>query len=250
MKISFSSSALLALSLFACGQPTGEQQASSLNAGQILQASLEFHDPESRWGRQAIRLTLAEPRIDFPERQSEILIDLPNDRFELLRYYEDTAVLRGLQADSCYNLVDGKTVAPGDSTVINQYRLGCDRTREYRSFYQLLTGLPMTLYQPEIALEDPPQQVVFGAYNCYEVRARLNNPVIGEEWAFYFDQSDYQLRGYGYASAGVGEYIQLDSLLPVAGMRLPLIRNWYSKADSTRLGKDVILNATIVQGPN
>lgn len=187
-------------------------------------------------------MVIDEPRTNFPERQSTILIDLPGQTFEVTRNYEGMIVRRGIKSGRCYNFIDDQAVDPADSTTITQYRLQCDRTQGYQSFYQLLTGLPMTLFTPEVSLGETVEAVDFGPYNCYAVSARLNNPIISEQWIFYFDRGDYQLRGYRAAGEGAAEYLELDGLISFNSMQLPRMRHWYNLADTTYLGSDIVIN--------
>jgi hypothetical protein len=210
-------------------------------ASDILRGSLQFHDPQEQWQNSQFRMIIDEPRTNFPERQSTIMLNLPESTFEVTRNYEGTLVRRGIQADSCYSFLAGQAVDPADSATVQQYRLQCDRTQGYRSFYQLLTGLPMTLFSPEVSLGEEVETVDLGPYACYAVPARLNNPTISEQWVFYFDQSDYQLRGYRAAGEGAAEYLEVDGLIPFNGMQLPRMRHWYNMADSTYLGSDIVI---------
>lgn len=233
---------LLSLMLLAgCNAPADPGQQPVPEPAEILRRSLQFHDPQGQWPGSRFRMVVEEPRTQFAERQSTIVIDLPNESFEVIRAYDGVMVRRGLSGDSCYNYVDGTRVAPADTAVVQQFRLGCERTQGYRSFYQLLTGLPMTLFSPDVSLNEEATAVTFGPYACYSVRARLNNPVISEEWLFYFDQQTYQLRGYQSAGAGAAEYLELDGLVQHGDMYLPRMRHWYSLADSVYLGSDIIM---------
>lgn len=235
---------LLLLFLFAACNPATEpaEEANTLPAASdILRRSLEFHDPQEQWPSSQFRMVIDEPRTNFPERQSTILIDLPEAAFEVTRQYDGTLVRRGIQQDSCYNFADGEPVPPADSATVNLYRLQCDRTQGYQGFYQLLTGLPMTLFSPEVSLKEEVVAVDFGPYPCYAVQARLTNPIISEQWVFYFDRSEYQLRGYRAAGEGAAEYLELDGLVGFNSMQLPRMRHWYSMADSTYLGSDIVI---------
>ena len=234
---------VLLLLLTACSPAPETTEAEPLlpKASDILRSSLQFHDPGEKWPLSQFRMVIDEPRTNFPERQSTILLDLPESTFEVVRNYDGTMVRRGIQADRCYNFLDEKPVDPADSSTVQQFRLGCDRTEGYRSFYKLLTGLPMTLFTPEVSLGETVEAVRFGPYSCYAVQARLNNPIISEQWLFYFDQSDFQLRGYQATGEGAAEYLKLDGLIPFNGMQLPRMRHWYNRTDSTYLGSDIII---------
>jgi hypothetical protein len=237
---------LLFLLLFSACNPSPEANEESVSelpsAPDVLRQSLQFHDPQERWLTSRFRMVIDEPRTNFPERQSTILINLPEQTFEVTRDYEGTIVRRGIDAERCYSFIDDQAVDPADSATINQYRLQCDRTQGYQSFYQLLTGLPMTLFTPEVSLGESVDAVDFGPYACYAVSARLNNPIISEQWMFYFDRADYQLRGYRAAGEGAAEYLELDGLVSFNNMQLPRMRHWYNLADTTYLGSDIVIN--------
>ena len=191
---------LLLLLLSACSSsPEVPETGTTLPAAsEILRQSLQFHDPGEQWPASQFQMVIDEPRTNFPERQSTILINLPEQTFEVTRNYEGTVVRRGIDAERCYSFIGDQPVDPTDSATVNQYRLQCDRTQGYQSFYQLLTGLPMTLFTPEVSLGETVDAVEFGPYACYAVSARLNNPIIGEQWIFYFDRTNYQLRGFDH----------------------------------------------------
>lgn len=235
---------LLLLLVSACSpSPEATESGTALPAASdVLRQSLQFHDPEERWLTSQFQMVIDEPRTNFPERQSTILINLPEQTFEVTRDYEGTIVRRGIDAERCYSFIDDQAVDPADSATVNQYRLQCDRTQGYQSFYQLLTGLPMTLFAPEVSLGETVEAVDFGPYACFAVSARLNNPIIGEQWIFYFDRADYQLRGYRAAGEGAAEYLELDGLVSFNNMQLPRMRHWYNLADTTYLGSDIVIN--------
>ncbi|MCR9103262.1 MAG: DUF6503 family protein [bacterium] len=235
---------LLLLLVSACSpSPEATESGTALPAASdVLRQSLQFHDPEERWLTSQFQMVIDEPRTNFPERQSTILINLPEQTFEVTRDYEGTIVRRGIDAERCYSFVDDQAVDPADSATIQLYRLQCDRTKGYQSFYQLLTGLPMTLFTPEVSLGETVEAVDFGPYACFAVSARLNNPIIGEQWIFYFDRADYQLRGYRAAGEGAAEYLELDGLVSFNNMQLPRMRHWYNLADTTYLGSDIVIN--------
>ncbi|TXB67884.1 DUF6503 family protein [Phaeodactylibacter luteus] len=237
-------SALLWISSYGCDAPEGGQAAERVLPApqEVLRKSLAFHDPAEQWPQARLKLTLAEPRIGFAERVSRVQLDQQRGRFELLREYDGLPVARILTKDSCYSLINGQPVT--DTALINQYRLQCERTLGYQGFYELLTGLPMTLFTPDVALGPDTRALPFAGSPCYEISARLNNPVISEDWVFYFDQATFQLRGFGYAAAEGGEYLEIDGLAHIQQMQLPRMRHWYSRADSAYLGSDILIDVS------
>lgn len=226
--------------LSSCSPPTGEgQQQATLSAGEVLQSSIKFHDPEGQWPGAALRFVIDEPRTENPERLSEVFLNNAREAFSINRRYENTLVTRGIMRDSCYSLVDSVLVSPGDTALIRLHRLECERTRGYRSFYRLLNGLPMSLHAPEVYLGPAVEADSINGKSAIRITARMGDPIISEEWFFYFNPENYQLLGYGYAAEGAGEYLILDGLVEAGGMKLPRMRHWYNRGDNSYLGSDI-----------
>lgn len=241
MKSARSLSILFAFAcLFSCtDQPGSEKQQAPPSAGEVLQRSIQFHDPQDKWPGAALHFVIDEPRIQNPERLSEVFLNNTEATFAINRRYGNTLVTRGIIRDSCYSLVDSVLVSPEDTATIRLHRLECERTQGYRNFYRLLNGMPMSLHVPEVQLLPETGQDTFGGKPALRITARFNDPVIGEEWAVYFDPDNYQLLGYGYAAEGAGEYIRLDGLAEAGGMKLPRMRHWYNRMDNSYLGSDI-----------
>ena len=226
--------------LSACtGSESSEGQPAALSAGDVLQRSLQFHDPQDKWPGAALHFVIDEPRIENPERQSEVFLNNAKKTFSINRRYGQTLITRGIVGDSCYSMADSVLVNPADTATIRLHRLECERTRGYRAFYKLLNGMPMSLYAPEVQLLPEVAEDSIGGRKALRIAARFNNPVIGEEWFIYFDPENYQLLGYGYADEGAGEILRLDGLVEVGGMRLPRMRHWYNRLDNSYLGSDI-----------
>ncbi|MCB0579524.1 MAG: hypothetical protein KDD10_09490 [Phaeodactylibacter sp.] len=226
--------------LFSCtGAPDNEEQQAALSAGEVLQRSIQFHDPQDKWPGAALRFVIDEPRIENPERLSEVFLNNTENTFSINRRYGNTLVTRGIIRDSCYSLVDSVLVNPADTATIRLHRLDCERTQGYRAFYKLLNGMPMSLYVPEVQLLPEVVEDSIRGQKALRIAARFTNPVIGEEWFIYFAPGNYQLLGYGYAAEGAGEILRLDGLVEIAGMKLPRMRHWYNRIDDSYLGSDI-----------
>ena len=231
---------LLFTGLFSCGSSTGEGTSQAgLSAGEVLQRSLRFHDPQDKLAGAALHFVIDEPRIQNPDRLSEVFLNNTEGTFSINRRYGNTLVTRGIIQDSCYNLVDSVLVSPEDTAMMRLHRLECERTQGYRGFYQLLNGMPMSLHAPEVNLLPETVEDTFAGRKTLQITARFNDPVMSEEWVFYFAPDNYQLLGYGYAAEGAGEYIRLDGLVLIDDMKLPRMRHWYSQANGAYLGSDI-----------
>lgn len=245
---------LLTVLLLGCSQTdtdsSGNRTTNLPSANDVLRQSLQFHDPAEAWGQQNLRFVIDEPRVGFPERQSTVVLGMADDYFEVIRAYDGVPVVRHIRKDTCYSTVAGEKLSPSDSATIARYGLQCERTQGFRRFYQLLNGMPMSLFSPDVSLDESVTTVTVGEAPCYRLTARLNQEVISEEWFFYFDQRDYRLRGYGFASQEAGEYLRIDGLVEVGQMQLPRMRHWYSRTDSTYLGSDILVEVSLADKAN
>ncbi len=230
----------IACCLSACTpDPEDGKLQAALSAGEVLQRSIQFHDPGDKWPGAALRFVIDEPRIETPERLSEVFLDNAGDAFSINRRYGNTMVTRGIIRDSCYSLVDSMLVNPEDTATIRLHRLECGRSQGYRNFYKLLNGMPMSLHVPEVQVLPEVAEDSIDGRRALRIAARFNNPVIGEEWFIYFAPDNYQLLGYGYAAEGAGEYLLLDGLVEIEGLKLPRMRHWYNRTDNSYLGSDI-----------
>ena len=234
-------STLLALLIWASctDSGNGEGPPAGLSAGDVLLRSIQFHDPQDKWARANLHFVIDEPRIENPDRLSEVFLNNAEHTFSINRRYGNTLVTRGIIQDSCYSLVDSALVNPVDTATIHLHRLECERTQGYRNFYKLLNGMPMSLYVPEVQVLPEVVEDSIGGQRALRISARFNNPVIGEEWFIYFNPENFHLLGYGYAAEGAGELLRLDGLVEVGGMKLPRMRHWYNRIDGSYLGSDI-----------
>ncbi|MCO6475229.1 MAG: hypothetical protein J5I94_01340 [Phaeodactylibacter sp.] len=241
MRLTPTLSTFLALVFLASCTRSGSSEGppAALSAGEVLQRSMQFHDPQGRWPSAALHFIIAEPRVENPGRLSEVFLNNPGNTFSIKRQYENVSVVRGILQDSCYSLVDSVLVNPQDTATIRLHRLECERTQGYRAFYKLLNGMPMSLHVPEVQLLPEVAEDSIGGRTALRIAARFNNPIIGEEWFIYFAPDNYQLLGYGYAAEGAGEILRLDGMVEVSGMKLPRMRHWYNRIDGAYLGSDI-----------
>jgi len=227
------------LMMIACSLP------SLPDANTILERSIAYHDPDGRFLTQAHRFVFDDERPDQPKGTSEVLIDVPGERFEMTRR-TDVEIQASLQGDRCTISLDGRTELTGAER--DKYKLSCDRVAMFRDYYTYLWGLPMKLRDPGTHC-DPPFMDSFEQEQVLAIKVRYDTEVGNDTWYFYFDVDTYALVGYRFyhdEAKNDGEYIVLDGELEAAGMRLPKSRRWLTHGDNRWLGTDHLREIRVI----
>lgn len=201
---------------------TQENPEGTTPAENILEMSLQYHDPKNTWGSQDIEMNFVETRPGGEDRKTSVHIRNDIGYFRVRRPGEE----HGMLMDSCF-VISGA--------------VDCDRVQTLRNYYLYLWGLPMKLRDPGTDLSDHVDTLKWNGLDVLALKASYDT----DEWTFYFDRSDYALKGYQFVkNDGSGEWVELYNLADVGEMRIPSERRWYVLSDSTHLGTDVLLSAS------
>ncbi len=239
---------LIALVATLPGAPAGRAQ-SPPGATELLERSIEYHDPRGHWQDGRLRLALTESRPDGSDRTTGLLIDNRRGRFQIDTTRTGARLEGRLSAGECRWSLDGAT----DFTEADRetYRLDCPRLRWLRDYYSYLWGLPMKLRDPGTRLHPRVDDVRFNQQRVWAMRVTYDETVGSDTWYFYFAQRDHSLVGYRFyhdEAAGDGEYILLEGEIEAAGLRLPAIRSWYTNAEERYLGTDRLELLEVTRG--
>ncbi len=228
--------ALLLSSIVFLASPSGAEPPS---AGQLLDRSIAYHDPDGRFLSQAHRLSFLETRPDGSDRQTTAMIDVAGGRFELVR--RDKVEVAGVIKDGqCTMTLDGRSKFSEEER--ETHRLSCERLEMMRNYYTYLWGLPMKLRDPGTLLGEV-TETTFSERDVYGLRVTYQEGVGDDTWYAYFDRESFALIGYRFyhdETKNDGEVILLEGEFEAAGMRLPKSRAWYTHQDDRHLGTDVL----------
>ena len=215
----------------------------AVSAPDVLDRSIQYHDPEGRFFNTPIRLELSETRPNGPPRKTTVTFDNARGRFEMERQVDGRQVDILIEGNRIETFLDGSsTFSPEES---RQYRLAPDQALRTRNYYLYLYGLPMKLGDPGTRLEPEAKLTRFQEKPAYELRVTYDEDVGSDTWYFYFDPESYALIGYRFyhdESRNDGEYIVLEGEAEGAGLRLPAKRSWYRHEDDAYLGTDTIVS--------
>lgn len=232
--------ALVSLPAAAADTPTAGMPATGAPAAEdLLARSIAHHDPEGKFLTGAWCLTFRETRPGGSDRHSEILVDVPGERFKMLRKgeHEIAGVIDG---ERCEMTLDGRSDVTDAER--EEHRLSCERLGFMRNYYVYLWGLPMKLHDPGTRLGKV-EETTFEDQPVYGLRVTYDAEVGGDVWFFYFDRDSHALVGYRFfhdEEKNDGEYIVLEGEHEAHGMRLPESRAWYTHQDDRHLGTDIL----------
>lgn len=100
----------------------------------------------------------------------------------------------------------------------------------------------MKLKDPNTKPNEKWQRDTINGFNCYAVGVNYES----ENYTFYFDQADYQLRAFKFLKndqSGEGEIIHLQGLYKYNNIRFPQKRTWLHLNQDT-IGVNEVVNIT------
>lgn len=230
--------------LFILAVPTFAQE---LTAEELLERSIQFHDPSGQWQTAKMELVISMETPSRSPRTSKVAINNETGEFgvsyvskgHLLDYRVD-----GL--DSATVLVDFQDAT--GRTDIDSLDLSVDRARRWRNYYSYLYGLPMKLKDPGTIIDEEVRSDYFNGQQVLSIRVTYDESVGSDIWYFYFHPETYAMVGYRFyhdESINDGEYIVMDSMEIQNGMRIPKNRFWYVNEDSRFLGADMMISLKV-----
>ena len=216
-----------------------------LSGDQLLKKAIEYHDPNGNWPSFKGQLYITMTTPDQKERISQIKLDFPNQFFELSATTDGHTVNQRLSQGECALSLNGSTeIAESD---IKTHRLTCERANMMKDYYTYLYGLPMKLRDPGTKIDSRVQNKKFNDKEYLVLKATYDQAVGEDIWYFYFVTNTYAMEVYQFfhdESKNDGEYIILDGIETLNGIKMPKTRSWYYNKDDKFLGVDVLTKVT------
>ena len=214
-----------------------------LHSKDILQKSIQYHDPQGNWEKGQFLFPIYESRPNGNYRLTDVKLDNYHRTFELSQIRAKDRVYRFLSSDSC-------EVQWNYQKEINQenqkkLRLHCNGGNDFfRNYYAYLYGLPMKLKDPGAIIGEKAKITEFFGQQLLEIRVTYS-PEVGEDiWYFYFHPETYALSGYRFyhdEQKNDGEYILLKGEVIINQVKFPKERAWYTHKEGKYLGNDDLL---------
>lgn len=134
---------------------------------------------------------------------------------------------------------------------IKALNLTANRITYVHNYYLYLYGLPMKLLtdtQGEVKPEVHPMELMGKEY--WAVDVLYHEPVREHDWRFFFDPITFALKAYQFwrqSPLEDGEFVLLEELETVGGIRHPKIRTWYLNKEKQYIATDILLPENVEQ---
>lgn len=215
--------------------------AQSLSAEEVLEKAIAYHDPNSNWASLNTTFKVVMETPSRPKRTSTIQVNFPEQKFTLDVEQDGNSYAYYFDKDSCEIRLNGSTDFSQDEA--EEFRLNCERGQFMKDYYTYLYGLPMKLKDPGTHLNPEVQKRTFKNKEYLVLNVTYDSEVGTDEWYFYFDPSTYAMEVYQFyhdESKNDGEYILLEGLEEINGIKMPKTRAWYVNKDDKYLGTDTL----------
>jgi len=215
---------------------------------ELLQRSIQYHDPQREWAHFADSLKIKQLRPNGDVAYRDIYIDRPNERFSFRSDHSEGTLRYHVDGDaSDYSFAGSRDIS---DEIRKKYRINADRPKMYQSYYLYLYGLPMKLKDPGTHLHPRVVKTTFKGKSYYRMRVDYASEVGDDRWYFYYNPETYALemsQFYHDESKLDGEYIYHKGIRQFGSLKLVEELGWYMNVDDRHLGKDVLTNGKKVK---
>lgn len=210
------------------------------SAMQLLEKSMNYHDPKGKLLNKQISFTLKETRPNGADRSTKLIVDIDQEMFKMIQDRDSLSIESTYEKGYCTFLVNGSKEFSEEIT--KAYSIDETRLILLKNYYQYLWLLPMKLLDNGTILSEQIMEKDFFGKNALELKVTYD-PQIGDDiWYFYFHPTNYALIGYRFyhdESKNDGEYIILEGEVQSGKVKIPKTRKWYMHQDDKYLGSDI-----------
>ena len=215
--------------------------AQTITGQELLEKSIQYHDPKDKWATFKGTLPLTETRPNGADRKSILKLDNKKDYFYLNQNRAGYSIEKMVEQDVCTYKVNGSTAVP--DSLVQKFRLTCPQLKRIRNYYVYLWGMPMKLKDSGTKIHEKISTTTFQGTEVLSMKVTYDKAVGEDIWYFYFNPTNYALVGYRFyhdESVNDGEYIPLVGEEKINGIRFPKARTWYVNKDDRLLGADIL----------
>ena len=217
-------------------------QSQKLTSTELLDRAISFHDPDGAWNTFNGNFKVLMETPTSSDRLSVLWMNHPEQKFGLEVKKDNVSYRYIFEKDSCLTTLNGSDQISKEDR--EKYRLTCERGKMMRNYYTYLYGLPMKLKDPGTLLDPKVTTKTFKGKKYLVLKVNYDEEVGKDVWYFYFDPTTFAMEVYQFyhdESKNDGEYILLNGLVEVQGIKMPKDRSWYMNKDDKFLGKDILL---------
>tara|TARA_B100001173_G_scaffold55880_1_gene46587 strand:+ start:147 stop:851 length:705 start_codon:yes stop_codon:yes gene_type:complete len=212
-----------------------------LTGKELLEKTINFHDPKNNWIDFNGSFTVKMITPDGKKRESLIEIDLYNELFSMSVTKDQNKTFTVIDKSECKIIFNGSESFSVEDK--KKYRLSCKDAFKMKNYYTYLYGLPMKLNDPGTILDSIIKRRKFKGKEYLVLKVTYEESVGKDTWYFYFDPLTYAMQVYQFfkdETQNDGEYIILEDLEKVNGIKMPKTRSWFFNKDDKYLGKDIL----------
>lgn len=214
----------------------------------LLNKTINFHDPNGNWENMAAKITFSEDERNGKMIKQEIAFSNGGDYFKGYRSDGVHEVVQILDGEICKLTLDGNSDFSDEEK--EKHRLTPERAKKMRDYYVYLYGLPMKLKDKGTQVDEKVVKTKFMGKEYFKLKVTYDAAVGKDTWYFYIDPTTYQMSAYQFfhdESKNDGEYIMLEGLVEVNGIKIPKLRTWYMNIDDKLLGVDNIADIEVLK---
>lgn len=229
------------LLLFLAAALTLQGCKKELTATQLLDKTIEYHDPSGNWETFKGKLFITMEIPERSNRDSEIHIDLAKEYFYVKAVRDTITTEYIMTKEECVIAFNG--VKNPSEDILKKYRLSAKRGFFMKNYYTYLYGLPMKLKDPGTVLSEKVIRKKFKGKEYLVLKATYKQEVGKDIWYFYFDPTTYAMEIYQFfhdEAKNDGEYILLTGEETINGVKMPKNRVWYTNKEDKLLGTDTL----------
>jgi len=218
--------------------------AQELTGKQLLEKSIQHHDPNSNWNSFKGTLTVTMATPNSSDRTTKITLDFPSQFYSSTVQKDGNTIISTLKKEECTLKLNGSIAIP--KAAQDSLRISCDRAKMMRDYYSYLYGLPMKLKDSGTNIYETVQKKIFKNKEYLVLKVDYDEAVGKDTWYFYFDPKTYAMEVYQFfkdESKNDGEYILLTETMEVNDIKMPKIRAWYYNKDDGYLATDTLSEA-------
>lgn len=217
-----------------------------ITGSELLDKTIAYHDPDGNWSSLATKITFEEDERNGKMIKQIIEFRDGGDYYKGYRSDGEHEVVQMLEGEVCTLTLDGKKEFSDEEK--EKHRLTPDRAKKMRNYYVYLYGLPMKLKDEGTQVDEKVVKAKFMGKEYLKLKVTYEAAVGKDVWYFYINPSTYEMAAYQFfhdESKNDGEYITLEGMVEVEGIKIPKLRTWYTNKEDKLLGVDNI--ATIAR---
>ena len=225
-----------------------EVQSQSLSAKEIIEKSIQYHDPDSKLSTGDYLFHFEESRPDGSTSHSKVRMAPHQELYELSYSRKGTDIFYKVKGAEVAFAANGLTQL--SEAVIKENRLSKERGQMMKNYYLFLWHLPMKLNDPGTILHEQVKRKKFDNKEALELKVTYEEEVGKDIWYFYFHPMNYKMIGYRFyhdENANDGEYILLEGEVDIDNIKLPATRKWYTHKEDKYLGTDKLVRLELTK---